>query len=96
MLWLIWEFAQKSEQQISSTSLHAGRHDLSVATLENFFTTTSVYGGRYTGLNFNPGDLGFIEALAIPISLYLAVRERKKILLWLDGWKPCWHSAQLS
>jgi O-antigen ligase len=86
MLWLIWEFAQTSEQQILLLRAYMlGAMISSVATLENFFTTTSVYGGRYTGLNFNPGDLGFIEALAIPISLYLAVRERKKILLWLDG-----------
>jgi hypothetical protein len=86
MLWLIWEFAQTSEQQILLLRAYMlGAMISSVATLENFFTTTSVYGGRYTGLNFNPGDLGFIEALSIPISLYLAVRERKKILLWLDG-----------
>jgi O-antigen ligase len=86
MLWLIWEFAQTSEQQILLLRAYMlGAMISSVATLENFFTTTSVYGGRYTGLNFNPGDLAFIEALSIPISLYLAVRERKKILLWLDG-----------
>lgn len=86
MLWLIWEFAQTSEQQILLLRAYMlGSMISSVATLQNFFTTTSVYGGRYTGLNFNPGDLGFIEALAIPIALYLAVRERKKILLWLDG-----------
>ena len=86
MVWLIWEFAQTSEQQILLLRAYmVGAMISSVATLDNFFTTTSVYGSRYTGLNFNPGDLGFIEALAIPISLYLAVRERKKILLWLDG-----------
>jgi O-antigen ligase len=86
MLWLIWEFAQTSKQQLLLLRAYMlGAMISSVATLQNFFTTTSVYGGRYTGLNFNPGDLGFIEALAIPISLYLAVRERKKILLWLDG-----------
>lgn len=86
MLWLIWEFAQTSKQQLLLLRAYMlGSMISSVAILENFFNTTSVYGGRYTGLNFNPGDLGFIEALAIPISLYLAVRERKKILLWLDG-----------
>lgn len=86
MLWLIWEFAQTSEQQtLLLRAYMLGAMISSIATLQNFFTTTSVYGGRYTGLNFNPGDLGFIEALAIPISLYLAVRERRKILLWLDG-----------
>lgn len=86
MLWLIWEFAQTSKQQaLLLRAYMIGAMISSVATLENFFTTTSVYGGRYTGLNFNPGDLGFIEALSIPISLYLAVRERKRILLWLDG-----------
>ena len=79
MLWLIWEFAQTSEQQILLLRAYMlGAMISSVATLENFSTTTSVYGSRYTGLNFNPGDLGFIEALSIPIALYLAVRERKK------------------
>ena len=85
MLWLIWEFAQTSEQQLLLLRAYmVGAMISSVATLESFLTTTSVYGGRYTGLNFNPADLAFIEALSIPISLYLAVRERKKILVWLD------------
>ena len=86
MLWLIWEFAQTSERQILLLRAYMlGAMISSVATLESFFTTTSVYGDRYTGFNFNPGDLAFIEALSIPIALYLAVRERKKILVWLDG-----------
>ena len=86
MLWLIWEFAQTSGQQLLLLRAYmVGAMISSAATLENFFTTTSVYGSRYTGLNFNPGDLAFIEALSIPISIYLAVRERKKILVWLDG-----------
>lgn len=86
MLWLIWEFAQTTRQQLLLLRAYmVGAMISSVATLENFSTTTSVYSSRYTGLNFNPGDLGFIEALSIPIALYFAVRERKKILLWLDG-----------
>jgi O-antigen ligase len=56
-----------------------------VSTLTGFFKQAGPQSGRYSGLNFNPGDLAFILALAIPISLYLAVQERKKILVWVDG-----------
>jgi len=86
LVWLIWEFAQtRREQLLLLRAYVVGSIISSVATLDGFFTNTGIQSGRYSGLNFNPGDLAFILALSIPISLYLAAREHKKTLVWLDG-----------
>ena len=86
MVWLIWEFAQTRRQQLLLLRAYIlGSMVSSVATLIGFFNATGMQSGRYSGLGFNPGDLAFILALAIPISLYLAVQERSKILVWVDG-----------
>jgi O-antigen ligase len=83
MVWLIWEFAQtRREQLLLLRAYSLGSVVSSVAALIGFFAETgqhSFYSGLY------PGDLGFILALAIPISLYLAVRERRKILASVYG-----------
>ena len=86
MVWLIWEFAQTHEEQILLLRAYmVGGLVSSIAALVGFFTSTGLNNGRYTGLNFNAGDLAFILALAIPISLYLAIQERRKSLIWLAG-----------
>ena len=86
MVWLIWEFAQARRQQLLLLRAYVlGSIVSSVVTLHGFFNNTGLQSGRYSGLGFNPGDLAFILALAIPISLYLAVQERRKILVWVDG-----------
>jgi O-antigen ligase len=86
MIWLIWEFAQtRREQLLLLRAYILGAIVSSVGTLLGFFNNTGLQSGRYSGLGFNPGDLAFILALAIPISLYLAVQERRKILVWVDG-----------
>ena len=86
MVWLIWEFAQtRREQLLLLRAYTLGAIVSSVGTLLGLFKNTGMQSGRYSGFNFNPGDLAFILALAIPISLYLAVNERRKLLVWLDG-----------
>jgi O-antigen ligase len=86
MVWLIWEFAQSRKEQLLLLRAYTlGAIVSSVGTLMGFFNETGLQKGRYSGLGFNPGDLAFILALAIPISLYLAVQERRKILVWVDG-----------
>jgi len=86
MVWLVWEFAQTRREQILLLRAYmAGSLVSSVGALVGFFRNTGLNNGRYTGLGFNPGDLAFILALAIPISLYLAVQERRKLLAWVAG-----------
>ena len=86
MVWLIWEFAQaRREQLLLLRAYTLGSIVSSVGTLIGFFNQTGIQSGRYSGLGFNPGDLAFILALAIPISLYLAVQERTVALVWVDG-----------
>lgn len=86
MVWLVWEFAQtRGEQMLLLYAYITGALVSAVAALVGFFRNTGLDNGRYTGMGFNPGDLAFILALAIPISLYLAVQERRKILVWLAG-----------
>jgi O-antigen ligase len=86
MVWLLWEFAQTRREQLLLLRAYAlGSIVSSVATLTGFFSASGPQSGHYSGLNFDPGDLAFILALAIPISLYLAIQERRKILVWVDG-----------
>ena len=86
MVWLVWEFAQtRREQLLLVRAYTAGALVSSVAALAGYFKNTGLNSGRYTGMGFNPGDLAFILALAIPISLYLVVLERQKIVVWLAG-----------
>ena len=86
MVWLIWEFAQtRREQLLLLRAYSLGSIVSSVGTLMGFFNNTGMQSGRYTGLGFNAGDLAFVLALAIPVSLYLAVQERRRILVWIDG-----------
>lgn len=86
MVWLVWEFAQTQRELLLLLRAYmVGGLVSSVAALIGFFSNTGLNNGRYTGLNFNAGDLAFILALAIPISLYLAVHERRTILIWLAG-----------
>jgi len=86
MVWLVWEFAQTPREQLFLLRAYmAGSLVSSVGALVGFFRNTGLNNGRYTGLGFNPGDLAFILALAIPISLYLAVQERRKLLVWVAG-----------
>jgi O-antigen ligase len=86
MVWLIWEFAQtRREQMLLLRAYVLGSIVSAVATLSGLFNSAGLQGGRDSSLGFNPGDLAFILALAIPISLYLAAQERRKILVWVDG-----------
>ena len=86
MVWLVWEFAQtRKEQLLLLRAYMAGSLVSAVGALAGFFRNTGLNNGRYTGLGFNPGDLAFILALAVPISLYLAVQERRKLLVWVAG-----------
>jgi O-antigen ligase len=86
MVWLVWEFAQtRKEQFLLLRAYMAGSLVSSVGALVGFFRNTGLSNGRHTGLGFNAGDLAFILALAIPISLYLAVRERRKTMVWIAG-----------
>ena len=86
MVWLVWEFAQTPREQLFLLRAYmAGSLVSSVGALVGFFRNTGLNNGRYTGLGFNPGDLAFILALAIPVSLYLAVHERRNLLVWVAG-----------
>jgi O-antigen ligase len=85
MVWLIWEFAQtRGEQLLLLRAYSLGSVVSSVAALTGFLKESGLHS-RYSGLNFYPGDLAFILALAIPISMYLAVQERRKTLVWVYG-----------
>jgi len=86
MVWLIWEFARTRKQQLLLLRAYVlGSIVSSVATLIGFHNNTGLHSGRYSGLNFNPGDLAFILVLAIPISLYLMVQEHRRMWVWVDG-----------
>jgi O-antigen ligase len=85
MVWLIWEFAQTHREQILLLRAYVlGAGVSSVATIVNYFQGNQDQG-RYTGLHFNPGDLALILALSIPVALYLAVRDHRRLLVSVYG-----------
>ena len=86
MVWLIWEFAQTHKEQLLLLRAYLlGSIIASGRTLLGFFSNTGLQDGRYSGLGFNPAGMAFVLVLAIPISLYLAVQERRKILMCVDA-----------
>jgi O-antigen ligase len=92
MVWLIWEFAQTWKRQILLLRAFVlGTMVSSIAILLSFLSGPATgadgsYYRRYTGLGFNPGDLALIMALSLPISLYLAARDKGwRFRLWVYG-----------
>ncbi len=53
------------------------------ATIQNFLSGTTVVYQRYAAANFDPGDLSFVLALAIPMSWYLALTKENSRLVWV-------------
>jgi O-antigen ligase len=75
MVWLIWEFAQTYRNQMRLLQAYVlGTCISSAAVVFSYLAGSGTQNGRYTGFGFNPGDLGLILALSLPISLFLASR----------------------
>lgn len=52
-------------------------------TIQNFLSGSTVVYQRYAAANFDPGDLSFVLALAVPMSWYLALNKENSRLVWV-------------
>jgi O-antigen ligase len=83
MVWLIWELAARSEQQIQLMQAYVlGTFVSGGDTIYQFLTHQQSVYQRYAGTNLNPNDLGLMMALSIPVSYYLLLKSRGK-MVWL-------------
>ena len=84
MIWLVWQFAQTyREQVLLLRALVLGTYVSSIATILEYFQGSYYQYQRYAGAGFDPGELGMVLAISVPISLYLIVRERGKGAVWI-------------
>ena len=83
MVWLIWDLAARSEEQVQLMQAYVlGTFVSGIDTIYQFLTHQESVYQRYAGTNLNPNDLGLMMALSIPISYYLLLQSRGK-MVWV-------------
>jgi len=81
MVWLIWEFAPRGEDQVRLIQAYVlGTLISGSDTLYEFLTHRESVYQRYAGTNLDANDLGLMMALSIPLSYWLLLRSRGKIV----------------
>jgi O-antigen ligase len=82
MVWLIWQLAPKKSQQISLMQAYLISTGVSAigTILQNRGTVVGVRQGSF---NMNPNDVALRLVLSVPIALYLAATEKRKLRVWL-------------
>jgi O-antigen ligase len=73
MLWLIWEVCPAGGLMQAYVF---GASAASSLAFWRYFHNRQTYYLRYAASGFDPNDFGLVLALAIPLALYLALRER--------------------
>ena len=85
MVWLIWEFAVRTEDQIRLMQAYVlGTFVSGIDTVIRFLWHKESDYQRYAGAGLNANDLGLIMAISIPISYYLLIRSRGRVA-WIYG-----------
>jgi O-antigen ligase len=84
MVWLIWQFSPRESQLRNLMQAYVWGAYLSIASVViNFLFGQQAFALRYSPAGFNPNDIGIILSLAIPMSWYLALVKRGK-MVWLN------------
>jgi O-antigen ligase len=82
MVWLIWELAAHSREQIRLMQAYVfGTFVSGIDTVYQFLSHQESAYQRYAGARLDANDLGLMTALSIPVSYYLLIQSRGKI-----GW----------
>jgi len=85
MVWLIWEFAVRPQEQMRLMQAYVlGTFVSGIDTVIQFLWHKESDYQRYAGAGLNANDLGLIMALSIPISYYLLIRARGQ-MAWVYG-----------
>jgi len=77
MLWLIWDLCRGPARQLQLISAYVcGSVAASSIAFWRYFHHHQTYYLRYAAAGFDPNDFGLVLAIAVPLALYLALRDR--------------------
>ena len=81
MVWLIWELAPHTQNQIRLMQAYVfGTLVSGIDTVYLFLSHQESVYQRYAGARLDANDLGLMTALSIPVSYYLFIQSRGKIV----------------
>ena len=80
MLWLVWDLCRTGARQTALTQAYvAGAAVAALLTLLRYAQGLETYWRRYAAVGFEPNDMGLTLALALPLAMYLTLRERRPL-----------------
>lgn len=83
--WLIWELAGTSRRRANLLQAYVlGAYVSSFDTFMHYRSGISRFTGRFAAQGFNPNDLGFLLALALPMAWQLGITHRNLIVRWVN------------
>ncbi|HEV2103818.1 MAG TPA: O-antigen ligase family protein [Candidatus Acidoferrum sp.] len=83
MVWLIWELAPKVQEQMHLMRAYVfGTFVSGIDTFYLFLSHQESVYQRYAGAKLDANDLGLIMALSIPMSYYLLIQNRGR-MVWI-------------
>ncbi len=83
MIWLIWDLSSRGREQTRLMQAYVlGTYVSAIDTIHRYLSHQETVYQRYAGTGFNPNDLGLAMALSIPVSYYLIVQDRGR-MVWL-------------
>ena len=84
LVWLIWELAPESYEQVALMQAYVlGSYLAAAMTFYSYLLNQTPYYLRYVASGFDPNDLGLTLALGIPMTGYLAISEKKRLAGWV-------------
>lgn len=84
LLWLIWELAPDTARQRALLQAYVVGAYLSALYTIGLYLSSTTALNRYAASGYNPNDLGFTLALALPMAWYLALDGRNRAAIWLN------------
>jgi O-antigen ligase len=85
MVWLIWELSSRHREQTRLMQAYIlGTFVSGIDTVYLFLSHHEAAYQRYSGGGLNPDDVGLIMALSIPISYYLLIQSKGR-MVWVYG-----------
>lgn len=80
MLWLVWDLCRTAARQTALMRAYvAGAAVASMLTLLRYAQGLQTYYRRYAAVGFEPNDMGLTLVLALPLAMYLTLRERRPL-----------------
>lgn len=80
MVWLIWEFCPRAQEQIGLMQAYVlGTFVSGIDTVYNYLYHVESDYQRYAGARLNANDLGLMMALSMPVSYHLLIHSKGRV-----------------